>query len=102
MMCLFSVLIIVFPVGVCFVYLFFSSVLDGTVKKSSSGESRNRDRSQRASSDPQLKDLCGKHTIEETVGTNTPDSSLIFPSKIIKSKVQIEHLSKYLPSVLLL
>lgn len=40
---------------------------NGTVKKSSSGESRNRDRSQRASSDPQLKDLCGKHTIEETV-----------------------------------
>ncbi|KAM4575042.1 rho guanine nucleotide exchange factor 18 isoform 1-T1 [Fundulus diaphanus] len=39
----------------------------GSVKKSFSGESRNRDRSQRASSDPQLKDLCGSHTLEQTV-----------------------------------
>uniref|UniRef100_A0A8D2ZTP7 Rho/rac guanine nucleotide exchange factor (GEF) 18b n=1 Tax=Scophthalmus maximus TaxID=52904 RepID=A0A8D2ZTP7_SCOMX len=31
---------------------------NGSVKKNSCGESRNRDRSQRASSDPQLKDLC--------------------------------------------
>ena len=44
------------------------SVPDGSVKKNSSGESRNRDRSQRASSDPQLKDLCGSHTLEQTVG----------------------------------
>lgn len=40
---------------------------NGTVKKSFSGESKNRDRSQRASSDPQLKDLCGNLTLEETV-----------------------------------
>ncbi|XP_038163871.1 rho guanine nucleotide exchange factor 18 [Cyprinodon tularosa] len=40
---------------------------NGSVKKSFSGESRNRDRSQRASSDPQLKDLCGSHTLEQTV-----------------------------------
>uniref|UniRef100_A0A4W6FJB3 Rho/Rac guanine nucleotide exchange factor 18 n=1 Tax=Lates calcarifer TaxID=8187 RepID=A0A4W6FJB3_LATCA len=39
-----------------------------SMKKNSSGESRNRDRSQRASSDPQLKDLCGSHTLEQTVG----------------------------------
>uniref|UniRef100_A0AAV2KUC0 Uncharacterized protein n=1 Tax=Knipowitschia caucasica TaxID=637954 RepID=A0AAV2KUC0_KNICA len=32
-----------------------------------SSESKNRDRSQRASSDPQLKDLCGNVTHEETV-----------------------------------
>ncbi|KAJ3599166.1 hypothetical protein NHX12_033129, partial [Muraenolepis orangiensis] len=30
-------------------------------------EARNRDRSQRASSDPQLKDICGSHTLEHTV-----------------------------------
>uniref|UniRef100_A0A3P9PSW7 Rho/Rac guanine nucleotide exchange factor 18 n=1 Tax=Poecilia reticulata TaxID=8081 RepID=A0A3P9PSW7_POERE len=41
---------------------------NGSVKKSFSGESRNRDRSQRASSDPQLKGLCGSHTLEQTVG----------------------------------
>ncbi|XP_039984340.1 rho guanine nucleotide exchange factor 18 isoform X2 [Xiphias gladius] len=40
---------------------------NASVKKKSSGESRNRDRSQRASSDPQLKDLCGSHTLEKTV-----------------------------------
>ncbi|MEQ2313576.1 hypothetical protein AMECASPLE_003363 [Ameca splendens] len=40
---------------------------NGGVKKSFSGESRNRDRSQRASSDPLLKDLCGSHTLEQTV-----------------------------------
>lgn len=46
------------------------SVPDASVKKKSSGESRNRDRSQRASSDPQLKDLCGSHTLEKTVGAH--------------------------------
>ncbi|XP_037625436.1 rho guanine nucleotide exchange factor 18 isoform X2 [Sebastes umbrosus] len=40
---------------------------NGSVKKNFSGESRNRDRSQRASSDPQLKDHCGSHTLEQTV-----------------------------------
>ncbi|XP_054458240.1 rho guanine nucleotide exchange factor 18-like isoform X2 [Anoplopoma fimbria] len=40
---------------------------NGSVKKKFSGETRNRDRSQRASSDPQLKDLCGSHTLEQTV-----------------------------------
>uniref|UniRef100_A0A3B5KYK0 Rho/rac guanine nucleotide exchange factor (GEF) 18b n=1 Tax=Xiphophorus couchianus TaxID=32473 RepID=A0A3B5KYK0_9TELE len=39
---------------------------NGSVKKSFSGESRNRDRSQRASSDPQLKGLRGSHTLEQT------------------------------------
>lgn len=39
---------------------------NGTVK-SFSGESKNRDTSHRASSDPQLKDLCGNLTLEETV-----------------------------------
>uniref|UniRef100_A0A669ETY6 Rho/Rac guanine nucleotide exchange factor 18 n=1 Tax=Oreochromis niloticus TaxID=8128 RepID=A0A669ETY6_ORENI len=37
---------------------------NGSVKKNFSGESRNRDRSQRASSDPQLKDLCGSHALD--------------------------------------
>lgn len=59
-MCVF--VIVSFCVCVCV------SVPDGSVKKNSSGESRNRDRSQRASSDPQLKDLCGSHTLEQTVG----------------------------------
>ncbi|XP_075944102.1 rho guanine nucleotide exchange factor 18 [Anarhichas minor] len=40
---------------------------NGSVKKKFSGEIRSRDRSQRASSDPQLKDLCGSHTLEQTV-----------------------------------
>nr|XP_057928711.1 rho guanine nucleotide exchange factor 18 isoform X2 [Doryrhamphus excisus] len=40
---------------------------NGSVKKNFSGESRSRDRSQRASSDPQLKDLCGSQTLEQTV-----------------------------------
>ncbi|XP_051929932.1 rho guanine nucleotide exchange factor 18 isoform X2 [Hippocampus zosterae] len=40
---------------------------NGNMKKNFSGESRNRDRSQRASSDPQLKDLCGSQTLEQTV-----------------------------------
>lgn len=55
------------------------SVPDGSVKKNFSGEARNRDRSQRASSDPQLKDLCGSHTLEQTVGatdTNTHTHTL--------------------------
>ncbi|XP_068599454.1 rho guanine nucleotide exchange factor 18 [Brachionichthys hirsutus] len=38
---------------------------NGSVKNCS-GESRNRERSQRASSDPQLKVLCGSHTLEQT------------------------------------
>lgn len=57
-------------------------VPDGSVKKNFSGESRNRDRSQRASSDPQLKELCGSHTLEQTVNTHrTPwdASSCLFP-----------------------
>ncbi|XP_067368956.1 rho guanine nucleotide exchange factor 18 isoform X2 [Channa argus] len=41
--------------------------MNGSEKKNFSGESRSRDRSQRASSDPQLKDLCGSHTLEQTV-----------------------------------
>ncbi|XP_030584092.1 rho guanine nucleotide exchange factor 18 [Archocentrus centrarchus] len=45
---------------------------NGSVKKNFSGESRNRDRSQRASSDPQLKDLCGSHTLERTVDESAP------------------------------
>uniref|UniRef100_A0A1A8P4Z3 Rho/rac guanine nucleotide exchange factor (GEF) 18b n=1 Tax=Nothobranchius rachovii TaxID=451742 RepID=A0A1A8P4Z3_9TELE len=40
---------------------------NGSMKKSFSGESRSRDRSQRASSDPQLKDLYSSHTLEQTV-----------------------------------
>uniref|UniRef100_A0A3Q0RIL0 Rho/rac guanine nucleotide exchange factor (GEF) 18b n=1 Tax=Amphilophus citrinellus TaxID=61819 RepID=A0A3Q0RIL0_AMPCI len=48
------------------------SILNGSVKKNFSGESRNRDRSQRASSDPQLKDLCGSHTLERTVDESAP------------------------------
>ncbi|XP_041646746.1 rho guanine nucleotide exchange factor 18 isoform X2 [Cheilinus undulatus] len=43
------------------------TILNGSLKKNFSGESRNRERSQRASSDPQLKDLCGSHTLEQTV-----------------------------------
>ncbi|XP_068175203.1 rho guanine nucleotide exchange factor 18 isoform X2 [Antennarius striatus] len=38
---------------------------NGSVKNCS-GESRNRERNQRASSDPQLKVLCGSHTLEQT------------------------------------
>ncbi|XP_054608337.1 rho guanine nucleotide exchange factor 18 isoform X2 [Nothobranchius furzeri] len=40
---------------------------NGSMNKSFSGESRSRDRSQRASSDPQLKDLYSSHTLEQTV-----------------------------------
>ncbi|XP_061739115.1 rho guanine nucleotide exchange factor 18 isoform X3 [Nerophis ophidion] len=47
----------------------YDSILttNGSFKNNFSGESRNRDRSQRASSDPQLKDLCGSRTLEQTV-----------------------------------
>ncbi|XP_058493993.1 rho guanine nucleotide exchange factor 18 isoform X3 [Solea solea] len=44
---------------------------NGSVKKNLCGEYRNRDRSQRASSDPQLKDLRGNHTQEQTVDEST-------------------------------
>ncbi|XP_026013525.1 rho guanine nucleotide exchange factor 18 isoform X2 [Astatotilapia calliptera] len=43
---------------------------NGSVKKNFSAESRNR--SQRASSDPQLKDLCGSHALEQTVDESSP------------------------------
>ncbi|XP_057697059.1 rho guanine nucleotide exchange factor 18 isoform X2 [Corythoichthys intestinalis] len=49
---------------------------NGNMKKNFSGESRNRDRSQRASSDPQLKELCGSQTLEQTV-----DQSFCTPSR---------------------
>uniref|UniRef100_A0A3P8RME7 Rho/rac guanine nucleotide exchange factor (GEF) 18b n=1 Tax=Amphiprion percula TaxID=161767 RepID=A0A3P8RME7_AMPPE len=49
---------------------------NGSVKKNFSGESRNRDRSQRASSDPQLKDLCGSHTLEQTAIISQQDSHI--------------------------
>ncbi|XP_028442929.1 rho guanine nucleotide exchange factor 18 isoform X2 [Perca flavescens] len=48
------------------------TILNGSVKKNFSGECRNRDRSQRASSDPLLKDLCGSHTLEQTVDECSP------------------------------
>uniref|UniRef100_A0A3Q3XHZ8 Uncharacterized protein n=1 Tax=Mola mola TaxID=94237 RepID=A0A3Q3XHZ8_MOLML len=63
-------------------------ILNGSVKKNFSGETRNRDRNQRASSDPQLKELCGSHTLEQTVGAQRTfthrhstswDESLLFP-----------------------
>uniref|UniRef100_A0A8C7XVM0 Rho/rac guanine nucleotide exchange factor (GEF) 18b n=1 Tax=Oryzias sinensis TaxID=183150 RepID=A0A8C7XVM0_9TELE len=44
-----------------------SSTQNGIVKNFP-GESRSRDRSQRASSDPQIKELCGGHTLQQTVG----------------------------------
>ncbi|KAF3834786.1 hypothetical protein F7725_027344 [Dissostichus mawsoni] len=47
---------------------------NGSVKKNFSGESRNRDR--RASSDPQLKDLCGSHTLEQTAIIAQQDSHM--------------------------
>ncbi|KAM6962552.1 rho guanine nucleotide exchange factor 18 [Aplochiton taeniatus] len=41
---------------------------NGSVKrKDHGGETRSRDRSQRASSDPQLKEICGSQTLEQTV-----------------------------------
>ncbi|CAN9500408.1 unnamed protein product [Ophioblennius macclurei] len=40
---------------------------NGSVKKNFSCESKNKERSQRASSDPQLKDFCDNHTPEQTV-----------------------------------
>ncbi|KAF0042118.1 hypothetical protein F2P81_005650 [Scophthalmus maximus] len=65
------------------------SILNGSVKKNSCGESRNRDRSQRASSDPQLKDLCGSHTLEQTVGaqhTLTAMSHIFFDRVLMLSQ----------------
>ncbi|XP_056133243.1 rho guanine nucleotide exchange factor 18 [Lampris incognitus] len=45
-----------------------SSPKNGSLKKKNfPGEARSRDRSQRASSDPQLKDICGSHSLEQTV-----------------------------------
>uniref|UniRef100_A0A3Q2YEP6 Rho/Rac guanine nucleotide exchange factor 18 n=1 Tax=Hippocampus comes TaxID=109280 RepID=A0A3Q2YEP6_HIPCM len=51
---------------------------NGNMKKNFSGESRNRDRSQRASSDPQLKDLCGSQTLEQTVVFYGRKVSIVF------------------------
>ncbi|CAL1593637.1 unnamed protein product [Knipowitschia caucasica] len=44
-----------------------TALLNNNCNVKTSSESKNRDRSQRASSDPQLKDLCGNVTHEETV-----------------------------------
>ncbi|XP_068447495.1 rho guanine nucleotide exchange factor 18-like isoform X2 [Clinocottus analis] len=53
------------------------TILNGSVKKNFSCETRNRDRSQRASSDPQLKDLCGSHTLEQTVDAQHADRQTV-------------------------
>uniref|UniRef100_A0A3Q4HAV1 Rho/rac guanine nucleotide exchange factor (GEF) 18b n=1 Tax=Neolamprologus brichardi TaxID=32507 RepID=A0A3Q4HAV1_NEOBR len=47
---------------------------NGSVKKNFSGESRSRDRSQRASSDPQLKDLCD--SLEQSAIVSQQDSQI--------------------------
>ncbi|XP_022525555.2 rho guanine nucleotide exchange factor 18 isoform X1 [Astyanax mexicanus] len=57
---------------------------NGSVKKHSSGSGKSRDRSQRASSDPQLKEICASQELEETVDTfspswNTIRSNAVFP-----------------------
>ncbi|XP_034035736.1 rho guanine nucleotide exchange factor 18-like [Thalassophryne amazonica] len=44
----------------------------GSMKKNFSSEYRNKDRSQRASSDPQLKDICGSHILKQTVRDQHP------------------------------
>uniref|UniRef100_A0A8C9ZNY5 Rho/Rac guanine nucleotide exchange factor 18 n=1 Tax=Sander lucioperca TaxID=283035 RepID=A0A8C9ZNY5_SANLU len=74
------------------------TILNGSVKKNFSGECRNRDRSQRASSDPQLKDLCGSHTLEQTVGSCCSPArwnriwSTSFPEAEVNSPSLICHL----------
>ncbi|MEQ2164013.1 hypothetical protein GOODEAATRI_002148 [Goodea atripinnis] len=62
---------------------------NGGVKKSFSGESRNRDRSQRASSDPLLKDLCGSHTLEQTAIVSHQDSQIELQRASLTERVSL-------------
>uniref|UniRef100_H3DDJ7 Rho/rac guanine nucleotide exchange factor (GEF) 18b n=1 Tax=Tetraodon nigroviridis TaxID=99883 RepID=H3DDJ7_TETNG len=66
---------------------------DGSVKRNFS-ESRNRDRSQRASSDPQLKGLCGSPALEQT---ETPGQACDAPVCVCVSlSAQVELLDRVL------
>ncbi|KAG9350663.1 hypothetical protein JZ751_024552 [Albula glossodonta] len=48
---------------------------NGSVKKKTySGESKPRERSQRASSDPQLKEICAADNLEQSAGESSPTS----------------------------
>lgn len=69
---------------------------DGSAKKNFSGESRNRDRSQRASSDPQLKELCSSHRLEQPVNTHRT------PSHESPSLVRVNSNNQRSPDVLML
>lgn len=94
-----------------FIYVFLAvdvPVPDGGMKNFS-GESRNKDRSQRASSDPQLKDLCGSHTLDQTVVAKRThavihcDDSGLFPvnsNDKTKSSGELPCLSVYCNTVL--
>uniref|UniRef100_A0A3Q3BSM6 Rho/rac guanine nucleotide exchange factor (GEF) 18b n=1 Tax=Kryptolebias marmoratus TaxID=37003 RepID=A0A3Q3BSM6_KRYMA len=77
-------------------------IKNGSVKKSFSGESRNRDRSQRASSDPQLKDLCGSHTLEQTVGSccSPPRWNRIWSNSFPEAELQMASVSLLHPQAI--
>ncbi|XP_072516058.1 rho guanine nucleotide exchange factor 18 isoform X2 [Salminus brasiliensis] len=51
---------------------------NGSVKKRSSGSGKSRERSQRASSDPQLKEICASQGLEETDDTSSPSWNTIW------------------------
>ncbi|XP_066503243.1 rho guanine nucleotide exchange factor 18 [Hoplias malabaricus] len=51
---------------------------NGNVKKYSCGSGKSRERSQRASSDPQLKEICSSQGLEETVDSPAPSWKTIW------------------------
>ncbi|XP_058257675.1 rho guanine nucleotide exchange factor 18 isoform X6 [Hemibagrus wyckioides] len=62
----------------------------GSMKKHSGGAGKSRDRSQRASSDPQLKEMSGSQGVEETDNMTLPSWNMIcsrFPNTEISGRV---------------
>ncbi|GAA6093318.1 rho guanine nucleotide exchange factor 18 isoform X1 [Tachysurus ichikawai] len=62
----------------------------GSMKKHSGGAGKTRDRSQRASSDPQLKEMAASHGLEETDNTTLPSWNMIcsrFPNTEFSGRV---------------
>uniref|UniRef100_A0A3B4DLF7 Rho/rac guanine nucleotide exchange factor (GEF) 18b n=1 Tax=Pygocentrus nattereri TaxID=42514 RepID=A0A3B4DLF7_PYGNA len=53
---------------------------NGSVKKLSSGSGKSRDRNQRASSDPQLKEICAGQGLEDMDDTSSPSWNTICPN----------------------
>uniref|UniRef100_A0AAR2KDG5 Rho/rac guanine nucleotide exchange factor (GEF) 18b n=1 Tax=Pygocentrus nattereri TaxID=42514 RepID=A0AAR2KDG5_PYGNA len=63
---------------------------NGSVKKLSSGSGKSRDRNQRASSDPQLKEICAGQGLEDMDDTSSPSWNTIWlNSKFPEAEVRV-------------